>query len=268
MRLLVGLGHVAETKLGPVPLLLADLPELALDVVRRLAAPDLEDDVDRLKRHPAAGHVVLEVEQLEVGRQAARPDAHQEAAVGQVIEHRGEASHHGRMLLRQVEHAGAEPDLLGQRDRLGEERERRGDRLGHRAEVLADPDVVEAQLVGVDHRLQILLEHLVVVLARRVQRHHEQAEPHRRLPPDHSPGYQGLKTDLASLRCGTQGSACGGRHLGRAAPAPWARGRALPEPALLPVSGKASSRRREVCQRRTEGVRSTPARRRSPFGGT
>ena len=178
VRLLVGPRHVAEPELRHVPLALADLPELALDVVGRLAAPELEDDVDRFERHLAAHHRVLEMEQLEVRRQPARPDAHQEAAVGQMVEHRGEARDHGRMLLRQVEHAGAQADLPGQRDRLGEEGQGRGDRLGHRAEMLADPDVVEAQLVGEDDRLEVLLEHLVVVPRRRVQRHHEQAESH------------------------------------------------------------------------------------------
>ena len=49
-------------------------------------------------------------------------------------------------------------------------------------DLLADPDVVEAELVGADHRLEVLLEHLVVVLARRMQRHHEQAESHRQSP--------------------------------------------------------------------------------------
>jgi hypothetical protein len=157
--------------------------------------------------HLAPDHGVVEVEQLEVRGQAAGPDAHDEAALGEMIEHRGEAGDHRRMLLGQIEHPGAQADPLGQRDRLGHEHQGRGDRLGHRAEMLADPDVVEAQAVGLDHRLQVLLEHLVVVPRRRMQRHHEQPEPHRRLPvvipPKRPSRSRAAPLSTAQLPCGT-----------------------------------------------------------------
>ena len=44
--------------------------------------------------------------------------------------------------------------------------------------MLADPDVVEAILIRLDHRLQILFQNLVIIPVRWVKRHHEKTKSH------------------------------------------------------------------------------------------
>jgi hypothetical protein len=116
------------------------------------------------------------LEHLEVAHQPARPDAHDEAPARELIEHGGVRGHQTGMHLRQVEHAGAEADLLGERDDGGEEDERRGDPLAPRGEVLADIGLAEAQAVGEDDRFLVLGEQRRVVLVGMVEGHGEHAE--------------------------------------------------------------------------------------------
>ena len=58
---------------------------------------------------------VQHVEQLHVGRQTTRPDAHVETALGHVIEQRGLAGDLCRMVVGQADHARAKADVLGLR---------------------------------------------------------------------------------------------------------------------------------------------------------
>ena len=53
-----------------------------------------------------------------------------------------------------------------------------GDVLGLVGEVLADEDVVEAELVGEDHRLAVFLQRLRRRALRRMHRHREEAKSH------------------------------------------------------------------------------------------
>ena len=95
---------------------------------------------------------------------------------------RGVARDHGRVLERKTEHPGAELDAPGPLDEGREEDERRGDRLGEGAQVLPDPALEEAEPVGEDDGLPILLQHLRVVAPDIVDRLHEHAELHVGLP--------------------------------------------------------------------------------------
>jgi hypothetical protein len=93
-------------------LLEIDLPIFAVDPVRRILAPQLQDDVDRLEHHLRTRFRYAEVEHLEVAGETAGADAHDEASADEVIEHRGVRRHRGGMQLGQVDDAGAERDLL------------------------------------------------------------------------------------------------------------------------------------------------------------
>ena len=100
-----------------------------------------------------------------------RPSAEQ-------VEHRGMGSDDRRVLLGQVDDAGAELDLLRALDQGREEDEGRGDLLGFVRVVLADIDLGEAELVRQDDRLLVLAEHGQERPLGPVQRHHEHAEFH------------------------------------------------------------------------------------------
>jgi len=118
------------------------------------------------------------VEQLEIGHQAARPDAEHEAALAHVVELSGFGRHDRGMMIGQVDDGGAERNVPGARKNAGEEHHRGGDRLGGGGEMLAQPQLVEAELIG-EHRFPAILrkcapEHAV----RRMDRHHEHSQAH------------------------------------------------------------------------------------------
>ena len=93
------------------------------------------------------------LEQLEVGDQPARPDPQHEAALAHVVELGGLGGDDRRMVNGHVDDGGAERDAAWCCvDEAGEEHQRRGERLGGGGEVLAQPELVEAELVG-QHRL-------------------------------------------------------------------------------------------------------------------
>ena len=156
MRLLERPRDVAHLVLGTDVLLERDLPELPVDPVGRVLRPELQDDVDRLLHHLGPQLGLAHLEQLEVAREPARPDAHDEAPAAELIEHGGVRGHRGGMDLGQVDHAGPEPDLPGPAHQGGEEDQRRGDALAPRAEVLAHVGLGEPELVGEDDRLLVL----------------------------------------------------------------------------------------------------------------
>ena len=97
---------------------------------------------------------------------------------GAMIEHGAVAGDLGRVVLRQVQHAGAELDRLRDGDQRRHELQRVWDRLGRGAVVLADPGLVVAELLGQQDGFAVLLQDVQVVAPRVVQRHHEQAKLH------------------------------------------------------------------------------------------
>ena len=163
------------------PVLEGDLPVFALDVVGRVLLPELEHDVDGLDHHGVAVRL-HDSEHLEIRRQAAGAHAHDVAPLGQMVEHRDLPRRDRRVVLRQADHAGAADDPLGARQHVGEEEQRRGDLLGGRGIVFAHPGFREAEPVGVDDRVDVLHQGLVVVPPGMVDRHHEQAQLHRSPP--------------------------------------------------------------------------------------
>src|SRR5436190_22090080 len=71
MRLLIGPWDPADLELGIDVLLEPDLPELSVDPVRRIVAPELQNDVDRFEHHLRPRFRLPEVEHPEA---ASEPD--------------------------------------------------------------------------------------------------------------------------------------------------------------------------------------------------
>ena len=181
-RPLIGLVELAAVDLGDARLRRGDLETISrkVDVVRRIACPDREDDVDSIGEQLVAV-VVEQAEGLGVRAQRARADAEDEPAARQMVEHGSMRSDQRGVRVRKVRGPGGELDALGGVHQRGEEDEAVGDVLGLLGEVLADERVVEAELVGEDdHRLAVLLERLRRRTLCRVQRHGEIAKSHGR----------------------------------------------------------------------------------------
>jgi hypothetical protein len=68
-------------------------------------------------------------------------------------------------------------------DERGEEQQRVGDVLRLVGEVLADEGIVEAEPVGEDDGLAVLLQRFGVIPVQRMHRHHENSKLHRRPLP-------------------------------------------------------------------------------------
>ncbi len=179
MRLLVGLHDAAEADLRPQRLLGRDRPVLALDVVGRLARPDRQHLVDRLDEH-LLPVLVEDAERLGIGAQHAGADPHDETALEQVVDHRRVGGDDGGMAVRQVDHRGAELDLLGDAEQRRDEHHAVGDVLDFVGEVLAAIALGVAEPIGEDERLAVLLQRLGIVPALRVDRHGEKAKVHHR----------------------------------------------------------------------------------------
>ncbi len=175
MRLLIGFGNAALVAEGRA--LGRDRPVFARQVIGRIARPQRQHMVHRLDQHVVAIPVVV-AEQFRIGAQIAGADAHDEAALGHVIDHRDLRGDRRRMMVRHVDRAGAELDVPGLADQRSDENERGGDALGRIGDVLADETFGEAELVRDQGELAVLLEHLRVIAPGRVHRHDEEPELH------------------------------------------------------------------------------------------
>jgi hypothetical protein len=80
----------------------ADVPESALEAVRRIASPDRQDLVDRFHEHGIAVLVQIAQDFL-VRAQPPRTDAKQESSLQHMIDHRHIRSDHGRVVVRQID---------------------------------------------------------------------------------------------------------------------------------------------------------------------
>ena len=148
-----------------------------IDVVGRIALPDRQDHVDRLGEDLVA--VLIEnADRLGIRRERAGADAHDEAALRQMIEHRRVHRDHHRMHLREVGGAGRELDGLGVVNQRRQEQHAVGDVLAGVGQVLAHEGVMEAEPVGENDRLAVLAQRLRPIPADRVNRHREVAQPH------------------------------------------------------------------------------------------
>ena len=176
MRPLVGL-HVVAAALHRIEHGRVDVEELSPVREPAVGCPELEHDVEHLGR-AGTNRRRLQTEQREVRWDAAAADAPLKPATGHVVEHGQPVREVDRIVQSQQGHAGPEPHGLRQRQRLGEQQ------IGGRRvfpalrEVLAHPDLAEAELIG-QHDLRDVA--VVAVGERamgRVERHHEQAELH------------------------------------------------------------------------------------------
>ena len=123
----------------------------------------------------------LQPEQREIRRDTAASDAPLEPAARHVIEHGEPVREVDGIVEREQRHARPEPDLLRQRQRLGEEQIGRRRVLPALGQVLAHPDLAEAELIGQHDLGDVALVAVGERAMRRVERHHEQAELHVRL---------------------------------------------------------------------------------------
>jgi hypothetical protein len=170
---LIRLRHIADAELGHDGVLDRDVPELAFEVVGRIVRPDVLDESHGLGHHAVARMPVRVLEQLEIGDEAARPDTKHEAALAHVVELGGFGGDDSGVMVGQVDDGGAEGDVLGACDQVREEHHRRGDRLGGGGEMLAQPQLVEAELLGQHRFLHVLVERAPERAVRRMDRHHE-----------------------------------------------------------------------------------------------
>ena len=90
-----------------------------------------------------------------------------------MIELRHLGRHGDRVMVRQADHGGAEGQILGARQERRHEHQRRRDRLGGGGEMFAEPQFVEAELVGVERLLLVLGERIGEHASGRMHRHHE-----------------------------------------------------------------------------------------------
>jgi hypothetical protein len=99
-----------------------------------------------------------------------------------VVELRGFGGHDRGMMIGQVDDGGAEHDVPSAREKTGEEHHRRRDRFGGGGEMLAQPQLVEAERVGKHRFFAVLVERAPQRAARRMDRHHEHSQAHMVLP--------------------------------------------------------------------------------------
>ena len=181
MRPLVGLQDQALADLGNRGLAGGHVEILALDVHRPFAFPDLQHRVDTFDKHRIA--VLLEVaERLGVRHQAARADAHDEAALEHVVQHRDLPGDGGRVAVGHVDGATAQHDVASVMRQTGQEHQTGGHVLRQVGHVLADKAFGKAEPVGQQEGLTVLFQRFGCDAPGRVQRHHEHAEFHQWTP--------------------------------------------------------------------------------------
>ena len=177
-RLLIGFRHIADAELGNDRVLELHRPELAFEIVGRILRPDALDHADQFHRFALAHLAVAVAEQLEVREQPADADPEHEAAAAHGVELRDFGRDLHRVMARQADHRGAEGEILGARQQARHEHQRRGDRLRGRGKMLAEPQFVETERVGVERLLLVLGQRIGERAVRRMHRHHEQAKTH------------------------------------------------------------------------------------------
>src|SRR5256714_15211321 len=111
MRLLQGLCYEPLADMRNQRLFRRNAPVFSLDVVRRLARPDIQHLINRFEKHRVAVGVEIS-EQFRVGQQPARTDAENQAPIEHVIEHRHTGGGGGRVSGWAVYGAGPKPFLI------------------------------------------------------------------------------------------------------------------------------------------------------------
>ena len=123
-----------------------------------LVGPDSADDLEGFKEH-LARLLLVDTESLELGRTQAAAEAHVEAPIGKVVEHRCLLCHEQRVPERQdVDHT-AEADAAGGPRRGGNQQI--GRRHGRRRlkMMLEEPDLIDPDAFGELDLLELAPEH-------------------------------------------------------------------------------------------------------------
>ena len=128
--------------------------------------------------HPLALADQVNPEHDGIRRQRTRPHAHHHAPPREVIEQHHAVGDHQRMVVRQADDPGAQLDMPGPLGGGGHEHLGRGNRLPATAMVLADPGLVEPQIVEPLEQLQIALQTEGRVFSEPVKRRQENPELH------------------------------------------------------------------------------------------
>ena len=123
--------------------------------------------------------VLFDFEKLELGGDASGADAEVEAAFGEVVEHGKAVGQHLGVVELEEDDAGAQLDVLGFGEGLGDEEVGGGQVLPRDGEMLADPALMVAELVGGDDGLHVLFDCALQALGGMVDGHHEKAEVHK-----------------------------------------------------------------------------------------
>ena len=149
-----------------------------IDGVGRVALPDRENDIDRLREY--LGAVFAEYsERFRIRSQCTGADAEYETASRKMIKHRGMGGDQHGVRLRQIGGAGGELDRPCIVDKRRKKYEAVGDGFALVGQVLSDERVMEAEAIRKYDCLPVLLQRLHAIPMRRVKRHHENAQSHR-----------------------------------------------------------------------------------------
>src|SRR5437588_4430295 len=91
-----------------------DVPVFSLQIVGRLASPDIQDLIDSLKKHFVAIGVEI-AKQFGVRQKSAGTDPKNETSVQHVIEHGDAGRESGWMSVRHIDRAGSQSNLFSRR---------------------------------------------------------------------------------------------------------------------------------------------------------
>jgi hypothetical protein len=179
MGLLVGL-HVVAAALDGVEHGSLDVEELAVIREPAVRRPELEHDIQHFGRAgPHGGRIRrVQTEQREIGRDGAPADSPLKTATGQVVEHGQSMRQVDGVVEGQEGDAGPEPHSLGQLQGLGDEQVGGGGILPALRQMLTDPRLAKAELIGQDDLVDVSLVGIGERAMRRVEGHHEQPEVH------------------------------------------------------------------------------------------
>ena len=137
-----------------------------------------DDGLEALLHHRSLPQRV-DAEHVGIGGELARADAEHHAAAREMVEQHHAVGEEQRVVIGERAHAGAQLDAAGALRRHRDEHLGRRDELVAGGVVLADPRLVEAELVEPLDELEIAVEGEGGVLARGVERREEDPEPER-----------------------------------------------------------------------------------------
>ena len=148
--------------------------------------PDPQDRLDVVVADPAVGAVLRDLEQGRIAGEGPHAYPPHEPASGHHVELGDAVGELGRVVVGDAAHPRAEPNPLRLEQGLGQGQVGRRDILPGARVVLAEPGLIEAELVGQHQQLQVLVEGIRVLPVRRMTGHAEEAESHAG-PPNVAP---------------------------------------------------------------------------------